>query len=242
MNNIDLFKYPRFPLSSETIDFMQSMSVLIAKLAGLGGSNYILSGCVETGNNVSSGVVVIAGEILPFASGTKTTYVVIEETKRSVTAESQVYADIYISRVCRFGTGVGQIEWATIRRVPDILSISDGLTELADAFTTHVENHRVAWDHVDDKPTTFPGAIIKTGSVFVGDVSTDKLVVVSFDDIDTTDYIVTGSLRSNGTSWNDDNDVYWQVRSLTKVSFSLLCREMAGNVQNLYFDYVLIKK
>lgn len=241
MNNIDLFKYPRFPLSSETIDFMQSMSVLIAKLAGLGGSNYILSGCVETGSNVSSGVVVIAGEILPFAGGTKTTYVVIEETKRSVTAESQVYADIYTSRVCRFGSGTVQIEWVTISRVPDILTVSTGLAELLAAFNAHVADHRVVWSKVDDKPETFPTAIIKTGSYHIDDFAGDVNYTVSFEDIGTSAYLVAGSLRSAGSNWNDDNDVIWTVRTLTPTSFKLLLHEVTGDVQNLYFDYALIK-
>lgn len=241
MNNIDLFKYPRFPLSSETIDFLQSISGLIAGLASLGGNNYILSGCIETGSNVSSGVIVINGEILPFMAGTKTTYVVIEETKRSVTAEGQVYADIYTSRVCRFGTGSGQVAWATIRRVPDILSLSTGLTAVTEAYAAHVANHRVAWANVDDKPSVYPSAIIMTGSCRVGDIDGDMIRTIPFDNIGTTDYFVVGSLRSAGADWNNDNDVIWMVRELTAVSFRLTLREITTHVQELYFDYALIK-
>ena len=111
MNQIDLFKYPRFPLSSETIDFLQQMAVMMSKAAGIGGDNYILSGCITIGGNVSDGIVVIAGEVMSFIGGVKTTYIVIEEVKRSVTAEGQVYSNIYITRQARFGTGAGQVSW-----------------------------------------------------------------------------------------------------------------------------------
>ena len=242
MNKIDLFKYPRFPLSSETLDFMQQMAVLTAKLAGLGGINYILNGCVETGSSVAAGVIVINGEILPFIGGTKTTYVVIEETNRSVTAESQLYADIYTSRVCRFGTGTVQIEWSTIKRVPDLLTVSAGLAELAEAFDKHILDHRVGWANIDDKPLVFPTAILKVGTFYVNDFATDKLETITFPTIGTSDYIVSGSLRGVSANWDADNDIIWMVRSLTDTSFSLCLREVSANVQSCYFDYALIKR
>lgn len=122
MDKIDFFKYPRFPLASETLDLLQQMSVMMSKAAGIGGDNYILSGCVEAGPNVGAGFIVFDGEVLPFQAGAKETYIVVEETKRSVTAEGQVFADIYISRVARFGTGAGQKAWADFARIsiPDI--------------------------------------------------------------------------------------------------------------------------
>ncbi|HBL74256.1 MAG: hypothetical protein A2W90_18050 [Bacteroidetes bacterium GWF2_42_66] len=117
MNQIDLFKYARFPLSAETLDFLQQMAALMSKAVGIGGDNFILSGCVEAGTTVSSGIIVIAGEVMPFVGGTKETYIIIEETKRSVTAEGTVYNEIYIERKARFGTGPAQVEWALFKPV-----------------------------------------------------------------------------------------------------------------------------
>lgn len=117
MNRIELFNYPRFPLSAETIDFLQQMSVMMAKAAGIGGDNYILTGCAESGVNIGSGIIVVAGEVMPFVGGTKESFIVIEEVKRSVTAEGQVYANIYVSRQARFGTGANQIAWSLFERV-----------------------------------------------------------------------------------------------------------------------------
>jgi microcystin-dependent protein len=123
MNRIDLFKYPRFPLSSETIDFLQQMAVMMAKAAGIGGDNYILSGCINTGGNVSDGIVVIAGEVMPFIGGVSTSYIVVEEIYRSVIAEGQVYNDIYITRQARFGTGPNQLAWDIFKPVLTIAAL-----------------------------------------------------------------------------------------------------------------------
>jgi microcystin-dependent protein len=142
MNKIDLFKYPRFPLSAETLDFLQQLAVMMSKAAGIGGDNFILSGCIETGSNVSAGVINIAGEVMPFIGGTKETYIVIEETKRSVTAEGQVFQDIYITRQARFGTGPGQADWSLFKAI----SISDLEQKIATIIPTGVV---VMWSGTD---------------------------------------------------------------------------------------------
>lgn len=242
MNSIDLFKYSRFPLSSETLDFLQQMAKLTAKLASMGGVSYILEGCAVAGSNAAAGTVVIDGEILPFAGGPIETYVVIEETKRNVEAEGQVYEEIYVSRVCRFGTGAGQVAWADLHRVPDLFTVAETLDEISTDFDAHILDHRVDWTKVENKPTVFDSLILRTGSVAVGDVQTDKQVTVNFVGVGTTDYIVTGSLRSTGTNWNNDNDVMWTIKNPTANSFLLLCRETSNNTQSLVFDYVIIKK
>lgn len=251
MNKLNLFDFPRFPLSTETLEFMQQMTLLTAKLASLGGNSYILSGCTVTGSAVSAGVVVIDGEILPFVAGTVETYIVIEETNRSVTAESQVYANIYVSRACRFGTGSGQIAWSSLSRITDTGTC---WAEIA----AHIADHHTDWSNVDNKPAEYhpeahrhnyteidniPAGLILTGTVHVGDIAVDKIVTVTFaDSIGTSNYIVTGSMRSTGNLWNDDNDVMWVVRDLTATGFSLLIHEVSSLIQYLYFDYVIITK
>jgi hypothetical protein len=221
---------------------MQSMAQLVAKLASLGGNNYILSGCVTTGSNVAAGTVVINGEILPFLGGAVETYVVIEETKRSVTAEGQVFEELYVSRSCRFGTGTGQLAWADLKRVPDVFTMSEAIDALAQDFESHVNDHHVTWGNVDDKPSIFNGQILWTGTVIVGDVTGDKILTVNFDNLGTDAYIVTGSLRSVSSNWNNDNDVIWMTRNYQFDSFQLLLHETSSDVQDLRFDYALIKK
>ncbi len=130
MNQIDLFKYPKFPLSAETLDFLQQMSSLMAQAAGIGGDNFILSGCSEIGSNVSAGIIVVAGEVMPFLGGTKESYIIVEETKRSVTAEGQVYAEIYITRQARFGTGAGQVAWSLFQPVLTIPALQQQISSV----------------------------------------------------------------------------------------------------------------
>lgn len=84
--------------------------------------------------------------------------------------------------------------------------------------------------------------IIYSGSYYVGDVagSDDKRTVYHNQNISGS-YMVIGCLRSVGVDWNSDNDVFAMVRQLTANSFDLLLREVSSDVQNLYFDYIIIK-
>ena len=84
--------------------------------------------------------------------------------------------------------------------------------------------------------------VIGSGTVNIGDTSTDSFRTISFTDLGTNAYIVTGSLVSNSSDYNTDNDVFWMVKDKTSSSFKLLLREVANNTQNLDFDYVLISK
>jgi formylmethanofuran dehydrogenase subunit C len=71
MNKINFTAKDNFPLSSDTMEMMQQMIGLNANLALLGGTNYILSGCVDDGTNVTDGIIVVDGELIPFEGGIK---------------------------------------------------------------------------------------------------------------------------------------------------------------------------
>ena len=156
MNTIDVLKYSEFPISSETLQFMQSMLLMSAKVASLGGQSYILDGCVDNGQSVTAGTVVINGEILPFDGGAKTTYVVIAETKTSVQVYDTTYDGLYTNRKVIFGSGAGQVAWSSVKRITDIVTLSTQLQALNEAFTTHTANHTVDWTKVLNKPASFP--------------------------------------------------------------------------------------
>jgi len=84
--------------------------------------------------------------------------------------------------------------------------------------------------------------IIKAGTEFIGDINpSDMSKTITFLTVGTSNYLVTGSLRSIGSVWDSDNDVLWMVRTKTATSFTLLFREISNSTQSLYFDYVLIK-
>jgi hypothetical protein len=243
MNSIDLLKYSRFPLSSDTLDFLQQMAKLTAKLASMGGNSYILEGCAVAGTNAAAGTVVINGEILAFAGGTIETYVIVEETKRGVTAEGQLFEQVYISRVCRFGTGDGQVAWADLRRVPDLFTVAGGLEGMIQAFANHLSNHRVDWSNVDNKPVIPVSPILRTGNKVIGNPANNQKVQIEFPSVGTNAYVVAGSLvgQSTADNWTADNGVMWITRDLQETSFNLLIREVANQTQDLTFRYALIR-
>lgn len=138
MNTINLFNSKKqFPLSTQAIDFVQSMIKQAYKFAFIGGSdNYILTGCEQTtGNNWASGYVVINGELLPFMGGTGTAAVRIKETKTDVVAGYDTYAEAYTTRVVEFGSNVGGVDtftWNTFTRLKSN-------TEIVRDFATKAE-------------------------------------------------------------------------------------------------------
>jgi len=119
-----------FPLSTQALEFMKLISQQAYQLAALGGSgNYILSGCVNTAGNWSAGWVVINGELLPFTAGAGllTDNVHIVETKESVNAGYETYADVYVRRTVEFGGvtgGAGVHVWNTFTRVKSNLELA----------------------------------------------------------------------------------------------------------------------
>lgn len=159
MNTADFLKYNSFPVSSETLQFMQSMILMSARIASLGGDNYILDGCVDTGANVSAGTLVIGGEIIPFDGGAKTTYVVVSETKTTVQVYDTAYEGVYTTRKAIFGSGSGQLAWASFKRITDIVTLSNSLQQLSESFSNHTADHTVAWSKISGKPSAFPPTV-----------------------------------------------------------------------------------
>lgn len=94
---------------------MQEAWESIQSAYGLGGGNYILSGCAVNGTNVGSGILVINGEALPFAGGTVNDFVIVTEQEATTTVGAGSYTRVL--RTASFGTGAGQIGWGTFQRV-----------------------------------------------------------------------------------------------------------------------------
>ncbi len=94
---------------------MQDAWESIQSSYGLGGGNYIMSGCAVNGTNVGSGILVINGEALPFAGGTVNDFVIVTEQEATTTVGAGSYTRVL--RSASFGTGAGQIGWGTFQRV-----------------------------------------------------------------------------------------------------------------------------
>ena len=57
-----------YPLSTETLDFIQDQVLLAAEWAKMAGGNYILSGCEDTGDRIGDGTLIIEGEVSPLSA------------------------------------------------------------------------------------------------------------------------------------------------------------------------------
>ncbi len=119
MNKVDFTLPGGFPLDQEILALLQDNSSMAANAALLGGSQYIMKGCVQTGSNVTNGIVFFSNEVLPFVGGTATTKVIIVETVTALTYEDGSTPGSQKVRYATFGDdGVTTILWADFKRIP----------------------------------------------------------------------------------------------------------------------------
>ena len=112
MDNLQ-FHTGGFLLETETLDFLQEQSKLVMALSALGGSDtYILSGVKIEAANVTDGIIVYDGEVIPFKGGAAAAQVSIYETTENVIYQEDADNDgagdskaAYSRREARFGTG-----------------------------------------------------------------------------------------------------------------------------------------
>jgi len=116
MNKINFTAKDNFPLSSDTMDMLQQMIGLSANMSLLGGSNYILSGCVDNGTMVSNGIIVINRELLMFEGGAKKTKITIAQTTQTLHAFGVDYPEAYIFRNAKF-SDTGEYNWSDFVQV-----------------------------------------------------------------------------------------------------------------------------
>ena len=111
MNDINFLGADNFPLSSDVMDFLKEMTRLAGRLAAIGGNNYVLSGCQADGSgNISSGIMVVDGEIMPFAgwsssNGTPPAKLTVEQTTKMLSAFGVDYPNAQIIRVAKLSAG-----------------------------------------------------------------------------------------------------------------------------------------
>lgn len=147
-NRINFTGQPRFPLSIETMDFLQTMIRHNAILNNIGGNIYILTGCEENGANVAPGYVVINGELLPFTGGIKQSNIYIKEVKRSVIASGYNFPDIYTTRTAEFGVGTPQYQWSAFKRIKtnfDLEALIVKLQQKVESLQSVPIGLRVGW-------------------------------------------------------------------------------------------------
>ncbi len=267
MNTINFNQVGGFPLSTNILAKLQTAFSIFNALGNIVGDLTIISGCEVSGLNVGDGVIYINGEVLEFRGGLAQTKVIIKEDVESLLFENKNSYPVVKTRYATFGTGVGAINWVDFKRgfaTKDIIealalkgdkTVLDGLSDFvalmyAKLLTIDMyaeKNVQANLSQTDDskddfvkgqKPTI---SYLAKGTYAIKDVDeTDFIETVTFPDVGTNNYMVVGCMVSIGSNYNMDNDVMWMVREKNNSFFKLTLREIAGHVQNLNFEYMLI--
>ena len=117
MNKYDFTQTGGFPVDQEVFALAQDNTELAAKAALLGGSFCILSGCEVVGTNVSNGIVVVNGEVLPFVAGVISAKVIIVETVNNLMYEDGNSKGVEKVRYATFGDdGLTNYLWTSFKR------------------------------------------------------------------------------------------------------------------------------
>lgn len=131
MNKVNFLNKDNFPLYSEGLAKLQSAIFMTANLALLGGSNYILSGCIDDGKgNVSDGMVVINGEPLELVGAAKKEKIAIREVRTPLTAFGVEYPESYTTRYVEFSDN-GEYEWVKFEPIPTNMQLYNQIKNIA---------------------------------------------------------------------------------------------------------------
>ncbi len=117
-----------FPLTIERLQFLQNTyTKAISQLTRIAGNgNMILDGVVVSGSNVSSGIIVINGEVLEFQGGAFNSRVAVFETvdevPYNIDADNDGNLDLKVADVvrtarCAASGGVDAISFSSLQRV-----------------------------------------------------------------------------------------------------------------------------
>jgi len=98
----------KYPLSTQTLDFVQQQILLLQTLSLAGGKNYIL----KAPDGTNTGVAVINGEVLTLAARpkftTSTKYVNVATTTTDIEADGDTYKETREERVAAFSSSKGE--------------------------------------------------------------------------------------------------------------------------------------
>ena len=117
MNIIHCNQAGGFPLTTETLNFIQNTYKIFNAISGLTGDLAIVSGCQQVGNTISDGVVAIEGELYPFEGTTIGATVFIKETQIPQTFEDGSSKNVYIQKVATFGNSTRTYPWSSFKRI-----------------------------------------------------------------------------------------------------------------------------
>lgn len=153
MNKTNFFQSEQtdFPLTTETLDFLQNTySEVAAMLVKLGCSvNYILSGCKVSGGNISAGAVVIDGEILAFKQGAYHSNVLVRENASKAKYRDGVDRNTYFTRYAECGVGVG-VSFSSLKRLKSIYELDVAIQNSFASLQNTISELRNSTEQTDE--------------------------------------------------------------------------------------------
>lgn len=216
MNKINFTAKDNFPLSSDTMDMMQQMIGSSASMALLGGSNYILSGCVDDGTNVSNGIIVIGGEILPFEGGAKKTKITIQQTTKTLTAFGADYPEAYIYRLAKF-SDTGEYTWSDFVHVLTNKQIEERINALKGEETGFVKMWSGRVDRIPEDYKLCNGDVVTTAQYPELAYSLGKETEQSFALPDLRKRFIVGYDNAVESGYNS----MWEIGGVEKVTLTV---------------------
>ena len=138
MDKINFTAKDNFPFSIDTANMMQNQTMLAAKMALLGGNNYILQGCIENNGVVSDGIIIINGELLPFEGGEMKSKITVSQTTKTLSAFNVDYPEAYIYKTAKF-SDTGEYNWSDFVQVLTNKQIEDRINSLKGEETGFVK-------------------------------------------------------------------------------------------------------
>ncbi len=131
MDKISLQDRRDFPLTTNSLAFMQAAYAALEKLGYIGGDNYIVSGCNVTGSSAASGYMFLKGILMPFVGGSIASNVQIVKTVTIINVDAGVREQT--SYRAEFGVSAeptNNVAWADIVRTDTIISLMSQITAL----------------------------------------------------------------------------------------------------------------
>jgi len=236
MNRIDLTNLGGFPLEQDTLKFMQdAYGDMFASLAALVGDKIIISGVNVAGGNVTGGWISYAGEIIKFVGGAAGPGVVISESSQNAVFEDGGARPVYKTRTAAIGSPA-TFPFADLKRLDTLIQQAEAFSALVLAFNLH--NH--SYDNLANLPVA---KIVHKAIHQIGDINpTDMSQTITHNqNIAPGSYYVLGTLWANDSNFNQHNDVAWILFDKQVNSFKIGLKDLGQVVQNLRFEYIIIK-
>lgn len=133
--NVKFLQDGGVPLTNDLMAEIMNAISIYNVLGSLAGNLTIIQGCVVTGSTVSSGVVYINGDLLPFEGGYISDTVIVEETETVKTFENLQDKGLIYKKVAKFGIGNTQYNWTDFKSVKTLKQLAESLESKANQTT-----------------------------------------------------------------------------------------------------------